>query len=146
MKFERHSKWYYKDSEGVIHMIDITSRIIYGEALVSIVIGKVMLSTPETAVESFLHVMAMASSEPNVEHSIDSRLELFKVCGMTTVSDVVGHSYRLHQANRFDCIYERTGEMTLVAVCNPEHDLSVQLVIFGSYNDLVFNHLINDVL
>jgi hypothetical protein len=35
----------------------------------------------------------------------------------------VGHSYRLHQANRFDCMYEKTGEVTLVAVCNPEYEL-----------------------
>jgi hypothetical protein len=71
MKFERHPKWYYNDAECVIHMIDITRRIICGEALVSIVIGKVMLSTPEIAVENFLYAMATASSEPNVEHSID---------------------------------------------------------------------------
>jgi hypothetical protein len=100
--------------------IDITRRIICGEALVSMVIDKVMVSTPETAVENVLHAMATASSEPDVEHSIDSRLERFKLCGMTTVLNVVGHSYRLHQATCFDCMYERTGETTLVAVCNPE--------------------------
>jgi hypothetical protein len=50
MKFERHPIWYYNDAEGVIHMIDIKRRIIFGKALVSIVIGKVMLSTPKTAV------------------------------------------------------------------------------------------------
>jgi hypothetical protein len=63
-----------------------------------------------------------ASSEPDVEHSMDSRLERFKLCGMTTVFDVVGHSYRLHQATCFDCMYDRTGEMTLVAVCNTEYE------------------------
>jgi hypothetical protein len=68
--------------------------------------------------------MATASSEPDVEHSIDSRLELFKLCRITTVFDVVdAHSYRLHQANRFDCMYERKREMTLVAVCDPEYEL-----------------------
>jgi hypothetical protein len=55
-------------------MIDITRRIIYGEALVSMVIGKVMLSTPETAVKNFLHAVATSSSEPDVELSIDSQL------------------------------------------------------------------------
>jgi extradiol dioxygenase family protein len=35
--------------------------------------------------------------------------------------DVAGHSYRLHQAKRFDCMYERTGEMKPSAVCNPEY-------------------------
>jgi hypothetical protein len=109
MKFERHPKWYHKDTEGVIHMIDITRCITCGEAFVSIVIGKVMLSTPETAFENFLHAMATASNEPDVKHSIDSELELFKLCGMTTVFDAVGHSYRLHQASCFDCTYERTG-------------------------------------
>jgi hypothetical protein len=123
MKFERHPKWYYMDTEGVIHMVDITHCIICGEAFVSIVIGKVMLSTPETSVESFLHAMVTASSELDVEHSIDSRLEHFKLCGMTTVFDVVGHSYRLHQATCYDCMHERTGEMKLVAVCNPAYDL-----------------------
>jgi hypothetical protein len=67
--------------------------------------------------------MDTASSESDGEHSIDSRFELFKLCGMTTVFDVVGHSYRLHQANCFDCMYERTGEMTLVAVCSPAYEL-----------------------
>jgi hypothetical protein len=43
---------------------------------------------------------------------------------MTTVYVGVGHSYRLHQANRFYCMYERTGEMMLVAVCNPANELS----------------------
>jgi hypothetical protein len=123
MKFERHPKWYYTDTEGVIHMVDITRCIICGEAFVSSVIGKVMLSTPETAAKSFLHSMATATNEPDVEHSIDSRLELFKLCGMTTVFDVVAHSYRLHQANRFECMYERTREITLVAVCDPEYEL-----------------------
>jgi hypothetical protein len=69
-----------------------------GEAFVSIVIGKVMLSTPETSAENFLHVIVTASIELYVEHSIDSQLEHFKLCGMTTVFDVVGNSYRLHQA------------------------------------------------
>jgi hypothetical protein len=67
--------------------------------------------------------MVTASSETDVEHSIDSLLELFKLCGTTTVFNVVGHSYRLHQATRFYCMYERTGEMTLVAVFNPEYEL-----------------------
>jgi hypothetical protein len=123
MKFERHPKGYYNDDEGVIHMIDIKRRIICGEVLVSIVIGKVMMSTPETAVENFLHAMATASSEPDVEHYIDSRLEVFKLCGITTVFDVVAHSYRLHQATHFDCMNERTGEMTIVAVCNTEYEI-----------------------
>jgi hypothetical protein len=74
MKIERHPKWYYKDTEGVIHMIDITRCIICGEALVSTVIGKVMLSTSETAAKSFLHSMATASKEPDVK--------IFKLCGM----------------------------------------------------------------
>jgi hypothetical protein len=74
MKFERHPKWYDNGAEGFIHMIDITRRIIYGEALVSMVIGKAMMSTPKTAVENFLHAMVTASSEPDVEHSIYSRL------------------------------------------------------------------------
>jgi hypothetical protein len=34
MKFVRHTKWYYIDEEGAIHMIDITCCIICGEALV----------------------------------------------------------------------------------------------------------------
>jgi hypothetical protein len=85
MRFEHHPKWYYKDTESVIHMVDITRCIIRGEAFVSIVIGKVMLSTPETAVENFLHAMVTAGSELDVEHSIDSRLEHYKLCGMTTV-------------------------------------------------------------
>jgi hypothetical protein len=67
--------------------------------------------------------MVAASSELDVDHSIDSRLEHFKLCGTTEVFDVVGNSYRWHQANRFDCTCERTGEMTLVAVCNPEYEL-----------------------
>jgi hypothetical protein len=128
MKFELHPKWYYKDAEGVIHMIDATRRIICGEALVSIVIGKVMMSMPETAVENFLRAMATASSEPDVKHSIDSRLELFKLCGMTTVFDVVGHRYRLHQATHYDCMYERPGEITLSAVCNPEYEIFCEAV------------------
>jgi hypothetical protein len=66
MKFERHPKWYYNDEESVIHMIDITRRIICGNALVTIVIGKVMI-----AVENFLHAMTTASSKPDVEHHID---------------------------------------------------------------------------
>jgi hypothetical protein len=123
MKFERHPKWYYKDTEGVIHMVDITRCIICEEAFVSIVIDKVMLSTPKTVFKNFLHAMDTASSESDVEHSIDSRLELFTLCEMTIFFDVVGHRYRLHQANYFDCMYERTGEMTLVAVCNPAYEL-----------------------
>jgi hypothetical protein len=99
-------------------MIDITRRIICGEALVPIVISKVMMSTPKTADENFLHAMATASSKLDVEHHIDSRLELLKVCGMTTAFDVVGHSYRLHQAHRFDYMNER-----IVAVCNTEYEL-----------------------
>jgi hypothetical protein len=59
--------------------------------------------------------MATAGKEPNVK--------IFKLCRMTTVFDVVVHSYRLHQANRFDCMYERTREMTLAAVCDPEYEL-----------------------
>jgi hypothetical protein len=98
-------------------------RIMCGEALVSMIYGKVMLRKPETAVKNFPHAMATASSEPDVEHFIASRLELFNLCGMKTVFDVVAHSYRLHQANRFDCMYERTGEMTLVAICDPEYEL-----------------------
>jgi hypothetical protein len=96
---------------------------IFGESLVSMVIGKVMMRTTETAVENFLHTMAMESSKPDVEHHIDSQLELFNLCGMTTVFDVVAHSYRLHQANRFDYMNEKTGEMTIVAVCNKEYEL-----------------------
>jgi hypothetical protein len=87
------------------------------------IIGKVMMSTPKTAVYNFLHPMAAAISEPDVEHYIDSRLELFRLCGMTTVFDVVAHRYRLHQANRFDCMNERTGKMTNFAVCNTAYEL-----------------------
>jgi hypothetical protein len=97
--------------------------IICGEALVSMVFGKVMMSSPKTSAENFLHAMVTASSELDVEHFIDSRLAHFKLCGMTTVFDVVAHCYRLHQANHFDCMYERTGEMTLVVVCNPAYEL-----------------------
>jgi hypothetical protein len=50
----------------------IKCHIICGEALVSMVFGKVMMSTPKTAAKDFLHAMATASSEPDVEHSIDS--------------------------------------------------------------------------
>jgi hypothetical protein len=103
-------------------------RIICGEALVSKVFGKVLMSTPETAFKNFLHAMDTESSEPDVEQSIDSQLELFKLCGMTTVFDVVGHSYRLHQATRFDRIYKRTGEMTLVVVCNPAYERFCEVV------------------
>jgi hypothetical protein len=67
--------------------------------------------------------MDTASSELDVEHFFDSRFEHIKLCGMTTVFDVVGNRYCLQQANRFDCIYERTGEMKLVAVCNPAYEL-----------------------
>jgi hypothetical protein len=98
-------------------------RIICGEALVSMVFGKVMMSKPKTAVKNFLNAMATASIEPDVEHFIDSRLELFKLCVMTKVFDVVAHNYRLHQANHFDCMYGTTREMTLVAVCNPAYEL-----------------------
>jgi hypothetical protein len=73
----------------------------------------------KAAVKNFLHALATASSETDVEHSIDSRLELFKLCGMTTVFDVVAHIYCLHQDNSFHYMYERSGEMTLVAVCDP---------------------------
>jgi hypothetical protein len=97
-------------------------------------IGKVMLSTPETAVENFLHAMVTASSEQNVEHSIDSRLEHFKLCGITTVFDVVENSYRFYQARRYDCMYERTEEMKLVAVCNPAYEL------FCKVGDIWFLH------
>jgi hypothetical protein len=83
---------------------------------VSMVFSKVMISTPKTAVKNFLHAMATASSETDVEHSIDLGLELFKLYGMTMIFEVVAHSYCLHQANCFDCMYERTGKMKLVAV------------------------------
>jgi hypothetical protein len=62
MRFERHPKSYFNDEKGVIHIIDITRRIICGEALVSMVIGKLMMRTPETAVENFLHAMATTKS------------------------------------------------------------------------------------
>jgi hypothetical protein len=42
---------------------------------------------------------------------------------MTTVSDVVGRIYRLHQANCVDFMYERTGEINLAAVYDPEYEL-----------------------
>jgi hypothetical protein len=67
--------------------------------------------------------MATASSKPDVEHHFDSRLEVSKLCGMTTVLDVVAHSYRLHQANCFGYMNDRTGEMTIVAVCNTEYEM-----------------------
>jgi hypothetical protein len=69
-------------------------RIICGEALVSMVFGKVTMSTPETSAKNVLHAMVTASSELDVDHSIDSRLEHFTLCGTTTVFDVVGNSYR----------------------------------------------------
>jgi hypothetical protein len=116
--------------------------ITCGEALVSMVFGKVMMSTPKTAAKNFLHAMATASSEPDVEHSIDSRLELFKLCGMTTVFDVVAHRYRLHQASHLDCMYERTGLLYAVQHMNS----SVKLVLFGSYINIVCNHLIDDLI
>jgi hypothetical protein len=87
------------------------------------VFGKVMMSTPETAVENVLHAMATASSKPDVEHHIDSRLELLKLCRMKTVFGVVAHCYRLNQAIRFDYMNERTGKITIVAVCNTEFEL-----------------------
>jgi threonine dehydrogenase-like Zn-dependent dehydrogenase len=108
--------------------------VVGGEALVSIVIG------------NFLHAMATASSDSDVEHSIDSRLELFKLCGTTTVFDVVGHSYRLHQATRFDCMYERTGEMRFLLYAIQNMNSSVKMVLFGSYINIVCYHLINDLL
>jgi hypothetical protein len=82
-----------------------------------------MLSTPKTVIKNFLHAMATASREPDVEQSIDSRLERFKLCGMTTVFGVVGHRYRLHQVNCFDYMNDRIGEMTTVDVCNIEYEL-----------------------
>ena len=82
MTFENNPQWIYYTKEGVVHMINISRRIIRGEALVSMVIGKVIISTPETAVENFLQVMAEASSEPDVAHYINSRSELLKLCGM----------------------------------------------------------------
>jgi hypothetical protein len=89
---------------------------------VPMVFGKVMMSTPETAVENVLHAMATASSNPDVEHHINSRLELLKLRGMTTVFGVVAHSYRVHQAIRFDYMNERTGKIKIVAVCNTEFE------------------------
>jgi hypothetical protein len=41
---------------------------------------------------------------------------------MTTVFDVVAHSNRLRQVNRFDYMNERTAEMTIVTVCNTEYE------------------------
>jgi hypothetical protein len=42
----------------------------------------------------------------------------------TKVKHCTNHvSYRLHQANRFDCMYGRIREMKLVAVCNPAYEL-----------------------
>jgi hypothetical protein len=123
MRFESNPQWMFYTMDGVDHMIDISRRIICGQSLVSMVVGKVLMSTPETAVENFLHVMGEASSEPDVEHYADSRFELLKLCGMKTVVDIVARSYRLHQANCFDYINERTGETTLVAVCNTEYEL-----------------------
>ena len=104
-------------------MIDISRRIICGESLVSLVIRHVLMSTPETAVENFLHAMTEASSEPDVEHYVDSRSELLKLCGMKTVFDIVARSYRLHQANYFEYMNKRTGEMTIVSVCDTEYEL-----------------------
>jgi hypothetical protein len=109
---------------------------------VSMVFGKVMMSTPEIAVTNVLHAMATASSEPDVEHSIDSRSKLFKLCGMTTVFDVVAHCYRLHQANHFECMYERTEDMTLVAACNPayEHFCEIGAIWFVHQHRLQPSH------
>jgi hypothetical protein len=120
-------------------------RIICREAPLSMVFGKVIMSKPKTAVTNFLYAMATASSEPDVEHSIDSRLELFKLCGMTTVFDVVAHGYRLYQVYRFNCSYERTGEMTLVAVCDSEYELFYEDGALGLYIIIVYNHLIYDL-
>ena len=123
MKFESTPRWIYDTKDGGIHMIDISRRIICGESLMSLVVSKVLMSTPETALENFLHVMAEGSSEPDVEYYVNSRSELLKVCGLKTVFDIVARGYRLHQANPFDYMNERTGEKMIVAVCNTEYEL-----------------------
>ena len=122
-KFESTPQWMYYTKDGVDHMVDISRRIICGESLVSLVIGNVLISTPETAVKNFLRAMAEASSEPDVDHYVDSRSELLKLCGLNKVFDIVARSYRLHQANPFDYMNEKTGELTIVAVCNTEYEL-----------------------
>ena len=122
-KLESNLQWIYYTKDGVDHMVDISRRIICVESLVSLVIGNVLMSTPETAVKNFLHAMAEASSELDVDHYVDSISELLKLCGLNTVFDIVACSYRLHQANPFDYMNERTGEMTVVAVCNTEYEL-----------------------
>jgi hypothetical protein len=121
--FESTAQWMFYNKDGVDHMIDISRFIICGESLVSLVIEHILMSTPETAVKKFLYAMAEVSSEPDIEHYVDSRSELLKLCGLKTVFDIVARSYRLHQASRFDYMNERTGEMTIVAVCNTEYEL-----------------------
>ena len=123
MKFESTPRCIYNTKDGVGHMIDISRRIICEESLVSLIKRHILMSTPETAVENFLHAMTKATSEPDVEHYIDSRLELIKLCGMKTVCDIVARSYRLHQANSFEYMNKRTGEMTIVGVCDTEYEL-----------------------
>ena len=54
-------------------MIDISRHIECGESLVSMVIGKVLMSTPETEVENLLNVMVEASNELDVVYFVDSR-------------------------------------------------------------------------
>ena len=96
-KFESTPQWIYYTKDGVDHMVDISRHIICGESLVSLVICNVLISTPETAVKNFLRAMAEASSEPDVDHYVDSRSELLKLCGLNTVFDIVARSYWLHQ-------------------------------------------------
>ena len=43
--------------------------------------------------------MGEASSEPDVDHYVDSRSELFQAVWTEHVFDIVSHSYRFHQAN-----------------------------------------------
>jgi hypothetical protein len=59
---------------------NVKCRMICGEALVSMVFCKVMMSTLETSAKNVLHVLVTASSELDVDHSVDSRLEHFKLC------------------------------------------------------------------
>jgi hypothetical protein len=82
-----------------------------------------MVSTPATAVQNFLRAIGEASSQTDVENYIESRLELVRLCSMTTVLDIVAHSRRLVDADIFEHLNERTGNMDPIGVCNTEYEL-----------------------
>ena len=102
---------------------DIQRFIICGDSLVSLVLSKLMVSTPATAVQNFLRPIGEASSQTDVENYVESRLELVRLCSMTTVLDIVAHSRRLVDADIFEHLNERTGNMDPIGVCNTEYEL-----------------------